>query len=430
MKTIKVGMLGIGNVGSGTYKALEMNCAAIEKSAGVHLEITKILNRRPEAKRAVDVPREKYTPDPYDIINDPEIQIVTEVMGGIEPATTYMADALRAGKHVVTANKAALAVNGQMLQQLAMENHVMLRFEASVGGGIPIINAIADPLVSNQYDEVLGILNGTTNYILTSMTDNGADYAEVLKDAQAKGLAEADPTADVEGLDVANKLSILISLLFGKRVLPQDIPTQGITAVSSIDINYATEFGYKIKLLARAKKTDGRLTCSVEPTLLPLSHPMAAVSNEFNAVYIRGNAVDELMFYGKGAGPLPTGSAVLGDIIDIANCIVKGAAFDVQPLLQYDSTLEAAGEGSAQYYLRMSVPDQPGVLGSITSTFAKYGIGIQSVMQRAEGGSASEVPLIFIIYRTDRRVLNEALAEIRGKGYADNIDAVMRVQER
>ncbi len=430
MKTVKVGMLGIGNVGSGTYIALEMNSAAIEKSAGVHLEITKILNRRPDFKRLADVPKEKYTADPYEIINDPEIQIIVEVMGGIEPASTFMADALKAGKHVVTANKAALAVNGKMLQQLAMENHVMLRFEASVGGGIPIINAVADPLVSNQYDEVLGILNGTTNYILTKMTENGADYADVLKDAQAKGLAEADPTADVEGYDVANKLSILISLLFGKQVLPSDIPTRGITSVSGLDISYATEFGYRIKLIAHARKEDGRLICSVEPTLLPLSHPLAAVSNEFNAVFVRGNAVDELMFYGKGAGPLPTGSAVLGDVIDIANCIAKGAAFDVQPLLHFDSNLKVIGEGVAQYYLRLTAVDKPGVLGNIASTFAKHDIGLKSVMQRAGvNDKKTSVPLIFIIYETEYKTLMDALDEIREKDFAESIDAVMRVQD-
>ena len=352
-------------------------------------------------------------------------------MGGIEPATTYMADALKAGKHVVTANKAALAVNGKQLQQLAMDNHVMLRFEASVGGGIPIINAVADPLVSNQYDEVLGILNGTTNYILTKMTENGADYADVLRDAQAKGFAEADPTGDVEGIDVANKLSILISLLFGKRILPQDIPTTGITSISGIDISYATEFGYKIKLIAHAQRTPEGLTYSVEPTLLPVSHPMAAVSNEVNTVFVRGNAVDELMFYGKGAGPLPTGSAVLGDIIDIANCIAKGAAFDVQPLLHYDSKMPSLGEGSAQYYMRMTAIDRPGILGHIASTFAKHDIGLQSVMQRAgDNDRKTSVPLIFICYTTERRILNEALNEIRADGYATSIDAVMRVQDR
>lgn len=431
MKTIKVGMLGIGNVGSGTYLALEMNSAAIEKSAGVHLEIAKILNRRPDVKRAVEVPREKYTSDPYEIINDPEIEIIVEVMGGIEPASTYMADALRAGKHVVTANKAALAVNGEMLQKLAMENHLMLRFEASVGGGIPIINAVADPLVSNQYDEVLGILNGTTNYILTKMTENGADYDDVLKDAQKKGFAEADPSGDVEGHDTANKLSILISLLFGKGILPGDIPTTGITSVSGIDISYATEFGYKIKLIGHAKKTPDGLTYSVEPTLLPLAHPMAAVSNEFNAVFVRGNAVDELMFYGKGAGPLPTGSAVLGDVIDIANCIAKKAAFDIQPLLHYDSKLPSIGEGSSQYYMRMTAIDQPGILGHIASTFAKHDIGLQSVMQRAgDNDRKTSVPLIFICYNVERQVLNACLEEIREEGYATSIDAVMRVQDR
>ena len=429
MKKIKIGMLGIGNVASGTYKALEMNCKAIGVSAGVELDIVKILNRRPDVKRAVDVPKEKYVADAYDIINDPQIDIVVELIGGIEPATTYMADAIKNKKHVVTANKAALAVNGKMLQQLAIDNSVMLRFEASVAGGIPIINAVSDPLLSNGFEEVLGILNGTTNYILTKMTEDGADYSEVLKDAQQKGLAESDPSADVSGLDVANKLSILISLLFEKEIPPQDIHTEGITGVTSYDIAFAEEFGYKVKLLGHAKKTDGKLICSVEPTMLPASHPLASVNNEFNAVFIKGNAVDELMFYGKGAGPLPTGSAVLGDVIDIANAVAKGAAHDIQPLLRYDSDLEYTGEGSDCYYIRMTGANRPGVLGNVSSTYGRYGIGIEAVMQRSNSGTAnSAVPMIFIVYEVERSVLDKALNELIDKSYVESIDSVMRIQ--
>ena len=227
-KIIKVGMLGIGNVGRGTYQALEMNKAKIAETTGLDIEIVRILNRHPEKDRGIDIPKEKYTPDVADILDDPDIDIVVELIGGIEPATEYMARALSNGKSVVTANKAAIAANGKMLAALAQENHVLLRFEAAVAGGIPILTSLTTALLSNRFTGVHGILNGTTNYILTQMSEYGKDYAEVLKDAQDKGFAEADPTADVEGLDAANKLSILISLIFGVGAAPEDIPTQGI----------------------------------------------------------------------------------------------------------------------------------------------------------------------------------------------------------
>ena len=253
MKHIKVGILGIGNVAVGTYKALEMNCRRIEQSSGVSIDIIKILNRSPEKDRGITVAEGVYTQDPADILDNPQIDIVVELIGGIEPASEYMARALRNGKHVVTANKAAIAAKGDMLQRLALENGVMLRFEASVGGGIPILNALSTALLSNDFDEILGIVNGTTNYILTQMTEYGLDYEDVLKDAQEKGFAERDPSGDVEGIDVANKLSILMSIVFGIRIAPEDIPTQGITSITKDDINFATQFGYKIKLLATAQ---------------------------------------------------------------------------------------------------------------------------------------------------------------------------------
>ena len=428
MKTIQIGILGIGNVAKGTYQTLELNRKRIEASTGASLSIAKILNRSPEKDRGIDIPKEVYVTDPYAILHDPDIDIVVELIGGIEPATQYMAEALRSGKHVVTANKAALAANGRFLQSLAQENHVMLRFEASVGGGIPIINAITTSLLSNDFDEILGILNGTTNYILTQMTDNGLSYDAVLKDAQAKGLAETDPTADVEGIDVANKLAILLSLIFGVEIAPGDIPTHGITSVTTEDINYATEFGYKIKLIASARKHGEKFSCDVEPTLVPFAHPLAAVSNEFNAIYLTGNAVDDLMFYGKGAGPLPTGSAVMGDIISIARRIEKESAYDLLPLLRYDEELSCIGEGSNRYYIRLSAVDRPGVLGNISSTFGRYGIGIASMVQRAESSEdMNTVPLIFIVYQVERDVLNQALQELVDKEYVEEIGSVLKV---
>lgn len=323
MKAIKVGMLGFGNVGTGTYQTLEMNRELIEKHVGASVEISKILVNDVTKPRQVVTPDGVLTDNVADIIDNPEIDIVAEVLGGIEPASEYMLKALNNGKHVVTANKAAVAANYDKLFKAAADNGVSLRPEACVAGGIPILNAITTVLGANKFDEILGILNGTTNYILTQMTDNGLDYADVLKDAQAKGFAEADPTADVEGIDAANKLSIMMALAFGHYVHPDDIPTEGISKITKADIDKATADGCKIKLIASAKNEDGKLTYSVKPVALPTDHPLASVSNEFNAVFVKGNAVGELMFYGKGAGPLPTGSAVMGDILMAAKEIAE-----------------------------------------------------------------------------------------------------------
>lgn len=430
MRTIRAGMLGIGNVGTGTYKTLQMNRKHIQDAAGVNIEITKILNRRPDVDRGIDVDPSVYVQDVEQILSDPEIDVVIELIGGVEPATSYMAQAMKNGKHVVTANKAALAENGKELARIAMENQVMLRFEASVGGGIPLIKPLTSSLYSNQIEEVLGIVNGTTNYILTQMTDNGSDYGAVLKDAQEKGFAEADPSGDVEGHDVANKLSVLMSLVFGMDVPPSSIPTEGITSINKVDIGYATQFGCKIKLIAAAKKIGNTVECDVQPALIPDDHPLASVSNEFNAIFITGNAVDDVMFYGKGAGPLPTGSAVAGDLIEIASAIDKGCAFDRRPLLRYDSELNFIGEGVNQYYVRFQVEDRPGILGAISSTLGRYEIGIESMMQstqsREEDGT---VPLVFIFYETARQTLDQALEELQSKSFVRSVESVIRVQK-
>ena len=324
MKKIKIGLLGLGNIGTGTYKTLDMNRSEVESAVGTSVEIVKILERDKDKDRGIVVPDEKFTTDPDEIFNDPEIDIVIELIGGIEPATTFMLTAMEHGKHVVTANKAAVAANYGKLMDTAKKNGVMLRFEASVCGGIPILGTLTGPLRANRFEEVLGILNGTTNYILTMMTKEGLDYDTALKDAQAQGFAEADPTADVEGIDAANKLSILIALMFGKYVAPGDIPTTGITHITKEKIEEARSNGCKIKLIAHAKRLDdGSIEYEVRPMHISESHPLANINKEFNAVFVKGNAVDDLMFYGKGAGPLPTGSAVMGDVIEIAKTISK-----------------------------------------------------------------------------------------------------------
>ena len=428
---IKVGMLGIGNVGRGTYETLEMNHQKIAETTGLDIEIVKILNRHPEKDRGIDIPAEKYTQNVADILDDPEIDIVIELIGGIEPATEYMARALSNGKSVVTANKAAIAANGKRLAALAQENHALLRFEAAVAGGLPILTSLTTALLSNRFTAVHGILNGTTNYILTQMSEFGADYADVLKDAQAKGFAEADPTADVEGLDAANKLSILISLIFGIEVSPETLPTQGITRVGLEDIEFAKESGYRIKLLATAREKDGKVCANVQPALVPINHPLSSVSNEFNAVYVTGNAVDNLMFYGRGAGPLPTGSAVVGDVIGIARKLEKNSAYDLVPQLRYDSGLEFDGEGTNKYYLRMMVPERTGILGRIATIFGEHDISIESIRQNApyELDGERVAHLIIIVFPVSKPQLNDALDAIRKDGVIKSVDNIMRVEE-
>ncbi|MDR2355170.1 MAG: homoserine dehydrogenase [Clostridiales Family XIII bacterium] len=323
MKQIKIGLLGMGNIGTGAYKTLEMNKARIAANTGLDLTITRILEKDLARERDVTVVPEQFTQEADDILAAPDIDIVIELLGGLEPATSFMLTAMQNGKHVVTANKAAVAASYDKLLNTARANRVMFRFEASVGGGIPILNALTTALSANEYEEIRGILNGTTNYILTQMAENGLSYDRALKAAQEQGFAEADPTADVEGHDVANKLSILISLAFGKRVPPENIPTVGITGLTMRDIEKAAADGGKLKLIALARRKGDDIEYSVAPTFVANDHPLAGVRNEFNAIFVRGNAVGELMFYGKGAGPLPTGSAVMGDVTEIARAIAR-----------------------------------------------------------------------------------------------------------
>lgn len=428
MKTIKIGLLGMGNIGTGTYQALEMNHNKIIEASGISFEITRILEKDVFRKRGFEVPVSKFTQNPDDIFLDPEIQIVIELLGGVQFATDMMMRALEHGKHVVTANKAALAANGTLLRKTAIENKVMLRYEASVGGGIPIIHALTQALLANEFEEILGIVNGTTNYILTQMSEYGLDYDSVLKTAQAKGFAEADPTADVEGHDVANKLSILMSLVFGVTVPPSKIPTEGITRISKDDIDFASQFGYKIKLLATARKAGDELEGHVQPALVPVEHPLASVSNEFNAIFVRGNAVDDLMFYGKGAGPLPTASAVLGDVIEIGKDIVRGSAFDNRMITDLSHKLKFIGEGLNMYYVRLITDDVPGVLGKVSTALGDHGISIQTVMQRPKTTDSTAVPVIYIMHAVTRSRLNEALDEIAKFPFIHSIDSIIRVE--
>jgi len=428
MDSLKIGLLGLGTVGSGVYRILAMNADKIIANAGKKIEISKILVSNTGKKRDLEIPAGLLTDNVRDILDDADIDIVVELLGGIHPAYDYMMEALGKGKHVVTANKAVIANYGESLAAAAAAGNAALKYEASVAGGIPIINALSTALSGNEFSEIVGIVNGTTNYILTQMTEFGLNYSDVLKDAQAKGFAEADPTSDVEGEDAAYKLSILISTAFGLSVPPARIPREGITKISKDDIEYASQFGYKIKLLAMAKRTGDELECGVQPTLIPVSHPLASVSNEFNALFVKGNAVDDLMFYGRGAGSLPTGSAVVGDIIEVAQKSNFPDCCSYQPV-KSSSGLNFAGGGMSMYYINFLVKDVPGVLGKVSTAFGDHNISIESVMQRSKGRKAGEdVPVTYILHELRREQLDQALAEICKYDFIKEVRSILRVE--
>ena len=322
MKTIKIALLGFGTVAQGTFNLLQDNANLIENRSGVTIEISKIFVRNPEKYSHITLPSTaKYVTNIDDIVNDESIDIVVELMGGTTFAKDCVESALKHGKSVVTANKDLLAVAGPYLFDLAYKNKVDLRFEASVLGGIPIIRTLYESLGGNHITELVGIMNGTTNFILSKMTEEGLSYGAVLKEAQDLGYAEADPTADVEGLDAARKLAILASISFNRRIFFEDVTVEGITKIDTEDISYGKEFGYNIKLIGIAKETSKGLSLNVYPAFVPLTHPLASVRGSYNAIYIKGNGIDDAMFYGRGAGSLPTGSSVVSDIMEVAKNI-------------------------------------------------------------------------------------------------------------
>lgn len=425
MSSIKIALLGLGNVGKGVWEILQKHSNMIKEYVGVPIEIKKVLVRNAQKKRDIDVPPHMLTANFDDILLDKDIHIIVELIGGINPAYEYVKKALERGKHVVTANKAVIASYGKELIQLANERNVVLRFEGSVGGGIPIIAALTKSLAANEIESVVGIINGTTNYILTQMTRYDMDFETALRLAQEKGYAEADPTSDVEGEDAAFKLSILAFIAFGVQVPPQDIPREGITRISEKEIQYAAQLGYTIKLLAAAKKHDGKLDLHVHPTLVPITHPLAAVNDEFNALFIKGDAVGELMMYGKGAGSLPTGSAVVSDIMDVASAMMSGR---IMPYgyRRASENLYINGEGEGEYYIRLEVVDRPGVLGKISTVLGKYGVSIASVVQRGRGEPV--VPLVLITHRVERIKLDLALEEIKKFDVVEEVASILRVE--
>jgi homoserine dehydrogenase len=421
METINVGLLGFGTIGTGIVKTLLKQQSLLRSRVGVALELKKIADLDITTPREVEVDRALLTTDVNEVLNDPDIQIVIELIGGYEPAKSFILQAIRNGKHVVTANKALLAVHGKEIFEVASRHNVDIGFEGSVGGGIPIIRSLREGFVANNFIEIYGILNGTTNYILTEMTEKGESLDAVLQQAQRLGLAEANPTFDIEGIDPAHKIIILTYLAFGVHVGMNQILIEGISQIDARDIKFAGELGYKIKLLAIAKQTNHALEVRVHPTMLAADHLLAKVDGSFNAIYVVGDIVDSNMFYGRGAGMMPTASAVVGDIVDIARNILKKISNKVPLIYQSDEssplTVKACDEFFSRYYLHFTVLDRPGVLSKISGVLAEHNISIASVMQK-EIHPVDSVPVVMLTYKASEREMQQALVKI------DKLDVV------
>jgi homoserine dehydrogenase len=431
MSEVRIGLLGLGTVGAGIVKILEAQRALLEERAGCRLGLAAIADvdvTRP--REGLDLARLPLTTDVDRVLADPAVQIVIELVGGLEPARTFILKALAAGKHVVTANKALLAHHGIELYDAARRCGVTLAFEAAVAGGIPLIRALKEGLVANRILSVFGIVNGTCNYVLSKMTDEALDFSIVLKEAQARGYAEADPTLDVEGMDSAHKLQILVSLAFRTFVDLKDIHTEGITRVTAQDIEYARELGYRIKLLAIAKAVDGGVEARVHPTMIPASSPLAAVGGVFNAVFITGDAVGDLMFYGRGAGQLPTASAVWSDTLEISRRIAHGIpALALELPFTGAAALPLRPMASARcgYYLRVMAQDRPGVLSRITGILGANDISIASVIQKGRATSEA-VPVVMMTHEAREHDVRTALTAIDRLHETATATALIRVE--
>ncbi len=416
MKDIKVGLIGFGTVGAGVVKLLTENAALLQQKLGAPLTLKTIADLDIITDRGVVVPPGVLTTNVNELLNDPEIAIVIELIGGYEPAKSFVLRAINAGKHIVTANKALLAVHGEEIFAAAAAKGVEVLFEPAVGGGIPVLSAIRGNLAANRFSTVLGILNGTCNYILTRMTEEGAEFATVLKTAQELGYAEADPTFDVEGIDTAHKLCLLVSLCFGTRVKLEDVHTEGISSLSPVDITFAREFGYKIKLLAIGKCDGERIEARIHPTMIPLKYPMADVDGVFNAIRLAGDFVGPVMFIGRGAGMNPTASAVVGELMEISRNILAGIGRRTAPLGYLDGAvvalpLKPMGEIVSKYYLRFSAVDRPKVLSRISGVLGDHGISIESMMQNTRSDQGS-VPIVIMTHEAREADVRAAMAEI------------------
>jgi homoserine dehydrogenase len=421
-RTLTVGMLGCGIVGSGVVRLLQDHADEIAGRLGARLQVGPVAVRTVSRDRDVHVPG--LTTDASAVVGNPDVDIVVEVMGGIEPARGLITEALKAGKSVVTANKELVATLGAELFQLAHDQGARLEFEAAVAGGIPIIKPLRESLAGDRVRKVLGILNGTTNYILTKMTEEGVSFGDALAEAQRLGYAERDPSADIEGYDAASKAAILASLAFDTKVVAGDVYREGITRITATDIANAARMGYVIKLLGIAEETDGQVGVRVHPALIPTTHPLASVRESFNAVFVEAEAVGDLMFYGRGAGSLPTASAVVGDIVTVARGLLSGE----QPVpggFLADKPIKPFDETRVQYYILLDVADEPGVLADVAATFGRHEVSIRSVWQEGTGDSAQ---LLLITHAAVERNVQATLHDLRALASVRDVASIMRVE--
>jgi len=413
---VRLGLLGCGTVGGALVELVAAEAATIAERTGIGLAVSAVAVRDLARPRPAALPPGALTADAGAVVTDPAVDVVVELMGGVEPARTLVLDALKAGKPVVTANKQLVAVHGAELFEAAAAAGVDLLYEAAVAGAIPLIRPLRESLAGERISRVMGIVNGTTNYVLTRMADEGASYADALAQAQALGYAEADPTADVEGEDAAAKAAILATIAFGVQVVAGDVHREGITAVTRADIAFAARLGYVVKLLAVAESGEGEVGVRVHPAMVPATHPLAAVRDAFNAVFVEGDAVGELMFYGRGAGGRPTASAVLGDVIDAAHNLQVGGRGRAVPMVR--ARLRPMAELRSQYYLSLGVADRPGVLAAVAAVFGDHQVSIRSMEQE---GLGDEARLVFITHKAAERDVQATLADLR------HLDAVTRV---
>lgn len=425
-KVIHAALLGLGTVGTGVYKVLKAQRDEMEAKLGSVVEIKKIMVRNLEKAAAkVDDPS-VLTNSWEEIVSDPDIDIIIELIGGIEPARTYILSALESGKHVVSANKDLIAVHGKELLDMAESHHVDFLFEAAVAGGIPIIRPLKQCLAGNHMKEVMGIVNGTTNFILTKMTQEGMEFQEALDLAAELGYAEADPTADIEGLDAGRKVAILASVAFNSRVVFDDVYIEGITKITSRDILYAKEMGCDIKLIGMARNTVDGIEAYVCPMLLPSSHPLSSVNDSYNAVFVQGDAVGDAMFYGRGAGELPTASAVVGDVFDIARDIKTNSSARIGCTCYKNIPVKKMADTYNRYFLRLKVEDRCGVLAEMTAVFAKYHVSVAQIIQKeTKPGEVAEVVVITGDVREGD--FRTAMEELSGRQCVHKISSMLRV---
>ena len=420
---VRIGVLGCGNVGSALVRLIHEHADVIEARAGVPLEVTRVAVRDTSKDRGLPLPARCFTDDPGEVVGDPEVDIVVEVIGGIEPPRALIVEALMGGKPVVTANKELIASYGRELFETAEGAGVDILFEASVGGGIPLIRPLRESLAGDRIRRVMGIVNGTTNYILTRMADAGATFSDALDEAQRLGFAEPDPTADVDGFDAAAKAAIIASIAFGARVVTGDVYREGIRDITADDIQSAADLGYVVKLLAVAEDLDGEVAVRVHPAMVPLRHPLASVRDSFNAVFIEGDAVGELMLYGRGAGGAPTASAVLGDLVDAAKNLVEGRKGATMGTLA-PKPIRPIDEVESQFYLLLEVADRPGVLAAIATEFGRHGVSIRSMQQRGIGDDAR---LIFVTHKAREADLRATVGALEGVDQVHRVGSVLRV---